>query len=467
MSLSPELLALLACPKTGAALHCHDAVLSTDSAVPGATGAPGGNADTAERYPIINGVPWLLPNPRNSLVDWGAKLNHFNQVLLAEITALEKQAQHADTATAERLHRLIHGKQQFIKRVSELLFPVITAQAATKQVYDALRDRAPSTQSLLSYEANLYRDWVWGEEENALTAKLVVDLISPPTSTPTRKPKKLCVLGAGAGRLALDIHQQCQAEITVATDINPLLVMAAEYLLTGANLPMVEFPLHPRKTEYVAVEHLIQGQPKPDNFHFIFSDAVKPCFKAAAFDTVLTPWFIDIQPLEFSRFLRQLNQYLPIEGRWINFGSLVFNQKRDALCYSIEEVQAITLAQGFRIDTIEQHEIPYLKSPYNAGYRMENVWAWSATKIADVKALKSPQLLPAWLLDTKQAIPTAQYFQQFSFQHRVYAQLAAEVDGKTSLDKIARKFAKQNKMHEAEAERLITEFFSDLYRQNN
>ncbi len=447
MTLNQDLLALLACPSTGQSLQQKDAVLTT--------------ADGQQIYPLINGVPWVLPNPRNSLTDWGAKLNHFNQVLLAETKSLESSIKHATGETEARLQKLLAGKKIFIRRVSELLMPVIQAPSTTKPVYEALRDRAPTTQNLLSYEANLYRDWVWGHEENALTCDLVKQQLGD------RNPEKLLVLGAGAGRLALDLHDVWKPSITVATDINPLLVMAAEYLLTNNDLPFVEFPLQPRTSEFVAVEHNIQGHPKPENFHFVFSDATKPGFQKGAFDTVITPWFVDIQPLEFGRFLRQLNQYLPEDGIWVNFGSLVFNQNRDVLCYGLDEVKAIIEQQGFELEDIQSHEIPYLKSPYNAGYRMENVWSWRARKVADVKPVQSPQVMPAWLLDTNQAIPSAQYFQQFSFTHRVYAQLAAEVDGKTSVEKIAKKLAKQNKMDNREALQLVTEFFKDIYQQNN
>ncbi len=446
MPLAADLLELLVCPAGGGALCLRDQVLV--------------GGDESRVYPIVNNVPWLLPNPGNSLSDWSAKLNHFNQVLLSEITTLEKESRHARDATRARLELLLRGKRAFIRRVSELLYPVVSAKAASKAAYDALRDRAPQLQNLLSYEANLYRDWVWGEEENALTAQIVDARLGD------RACEKIVVLGAGAGRLALDIHKMRQPKITVATDINPLLVMAAEYLLSGQSMAMYEFPLQPRKTEFVAVEHRIEGETKPDNFHFVFSDANKPCFKPGAFDVVLTPWLIDIQPLELGRFLKQLNQYLPEGGTWVNFGSLVFNQKREALCYSVEEVRGIAKAQGFSVEDLHEHEIPYLKSPYNAGYRVERVWSWSARKVSHVNAVKSPQVLPTWLLDGRQPLPMADYFRQFSHTHRIYAQLAAEVDGKTSLNKIARKFARQNHMDEQEAVQLVKNFFIDLHQQN-
>lgn len=445
MTLAPELIDILVCPNNGNALTMQDQCLRS-------------NDETV--YPIIAGVPWLLPSPQNSLSDWSAKLNHFNQVILSEIKSLENELPKVEGATQQRLQKLLAGKQAFLRRVSELLFPVVTAKAASKGTYDALRDKAPNTQNLLSYEANLYRDWVWGEEENGLSVDIVAEHLHGVDCN------RLAILGAGAGRLALDLHDRIQPQMSVATDINPLLVMAAQHLTRGNGLSIHEFPLHPRKADYVAVEHHIVGKKKPDNFHFVFSDAAKPCFKSASFDAVVTPWLIDIQPLALHRFLRQLNQYLPVGGFWVNFGSLVFNQQRDALCYSIEEVQDIASAQGFDIQGIQEQEIPYLKSPYNAGYRQERIWTWTARKVQNVEALKNTQNLPAWLMDDKLAIPKADYLAQFSMTHRIYAQLSAEVDGKTSLNKIVKKFVRQNRMEEGEANHLIKSFFLDLYHQN-
>lgn len=418
--------------------------------------------NTEVRYPIVGGIPWMLPNPQNSLLDWGSKLHHFAQVLAEEIKLLEADLPKTQGPTQLRLQKLLQGKQHFIRRVGELMMPVISTPLAPKRVYDALRDKAPSTQNLLSYEANLYRDWVWGEEENRLSADIVAELCAE-----GKGRWRSLVLGAGAARLAADVHSALDFPFTLATDINPLLLLAAKHILSGHDLDIYEFPLQPRTEHDVALLHSIKGQQINENFHLLFADATKPAFQAHTFDCVITPWLIDIQPLELSRFMRQLNQYIPKGGSWINFGSLVFNQQRDALCYAIDEVKHIAAQQGFDIQEIKQHQLPYLKSPHNAGYRIETVWAWRAIKTDDVAAETSPQVLPGWLLDPSKAIPKAPYLEQFAFTYRIYAQLAAEVDGRTSIEKIGRKLAKQNKMSPEEGVQMVTNFFVDLYTQNS
>jgi len=85
-SLSPDFLALLACPETNQSLMYKDESLVTDPS----------NFEQIQlekkhrKYPLIGGIPWLIPYPRNSLLDWGAKLNQFQQVFLREISGLNR-----------------------------------------------------------------------------------------------------------------------------------------------------------------------------------------------------------------------------------------------------------------------------------------------------------------------------------------------------------------------------------------
>ncbi len=448
MKLNDDFLALLRCPVTGSALTlCGEELRS---------------ADGEQAYPLIKGTPWLLPHARNSLLDWGAKLNHFRQVLAAEANSLERELKSAPAASQPRLARMRDAKQAFLAVVTDLVAPIASARVAEKSLYDVLRDRAPSTQNLLSYEANLYRDWIWGEEENRRSCKLVLDQLSD------AKVSRLLVLGAGSARLAHDLNAELQPELTVATDINPLLLLAAERIFSGEGFSLYEFPAQPRDSASVAVEQSFNGMHEwPAKLQLAFADVARNAFEPGAFDAVVTPWLIDIQPYELSRFLTDLNQYLPVGGHWVNFGSLVFNQRRDAYCYTLEEVESIANDCGFAMSKPVEVEIPYLKSPHNAGYRMERVWTWRAQKTTDAAAREDPQVLPGWVLDTGKPIPRVRYFDDFARQHRIHSELAAEVDGKTSIAVIAGRLAKQNNMDRAEALELVRNFFLEIYRANN
>lgn len=447
MEFTEQLRELLRCPVTGASLERQGDRLRTE--------------DGEHEYPLVNGVPWVLPHARNSLLDWGAKLNHFRQVLQSEIAGLERELKSAPPYTHERLSRMHAAKQAFLQSVTDLVLPVVSTRVAEKSLYDALRDRAPSAQNLLSYEANLYRDWVWGEEENRHSAELVLERFGD------FRPGKLLVPGAGSGRLAYDLHEALSPETTVATDINPLLLLAADRIFSGQDFSLYEFPLQPRAIDDIAVEQSFKGLDAwPDNLHLAFADVANSPFQARVFDAVVTPWLIDVQPYELGRFLRQLNQYLPVGGIWVNFGSLVFNQRRDAYCYTVDEVREVAADNGFAMEQATEAELPYLKSPHNVGYRMERIWSWRAEKTSDVDAEEDVQSLPEWLLDIRQPIPRTRYLHAFAQQQRVHAELAGEVNGKTSIKVIAGRLAKQNNMDAAEAAQLVRNFFLEIYRQN-
>ncbi len=437
MNTSKVFLDLLCCPETGQPLKLTNEQLIA------------GDVD----YPLVGGIPWLLAHPRNSLLDWGAKLNHFQQVLLQEIASLERERERAEGAVHDRIECLLLAKKDFLLELTKLLEPITNTQVASVEQYNALLDRAPSTQNLLSYEANIYRDWQWGEEENKLSLEMVLD-IAPENFG------KLCVLGAGACRLALDLHEAVNPELTVATDINPLFLLAVDKLISGEDFLLTEFPLHPKLKEYVAIKHRMNALTKsPDDFYLCFADSAKPPFLKHVFDTVLTPWLIDIQPHQFKRFLKQLNQYIPVGGRWLNFGSLVFYQDRESLCYSSEEVVELAAEAGFEIEELSQKEIPYLKSLYNAGYRVETVWAWEAIKRSDVEAEQNVQLTPDWLLDVNKAIPTSEELWSQHQQSLFLAEVLTEIDGQTSIRELAAHLAKNNDGDEHEFQALLIRYF--------
>lgn len=446
MDLAQQFVSLLACPKTGSEISVKDnQLVSTQDQV---------------HYPIINGIPWLFRNPLHSMVDWSVKLNHFNQVLSDEVRVLQNDLKKSQGPTKQRLQMLSEGKQKFQTTVNQLVSPILKAKVSSKPIYDALSDRAPNTQNLLSYEANLYRDWVWGDEENQLTCDLIFDKLAQ------SEINNMLVLGAGSCRLAYDLHQKIQPSITIANDINPLLLFAAKQILSGNDLSIAEFPLHPRGLKNIVLDHQIKGcEKQPENFYLLFSDAATPALAKHQFDLLITPWLIDIQPFELSKFLKSINYYLPIGGQWLNFGSLVFNQNREALCYSIDEIHSIAKKAGFDIEAISEHEIPYLKSPHNAGYRMENVCCWRAIKTEHAEPIKDLQNLPQWILDINQPIPNTKEIQSFAFSHQLYAELAAKIDGKKSINQIAKRISREKAMDENEAIAMVKNFYLKIIQQ--
>src|SRR5262249_18728539 len=153
--------------------------------------------------------------------------------------------------------------------------------------------------------------------ENAVSADIVDGLIADAA------PQRVLVLGSGAGRLADDLHRRRSPALTVALEVNPLLVLLPAAMARGARLELYEFPLAPRG---VAQHAVLRRRAAPEaaapGFEHVLADAHRPPFRRGAFDLVLTPWLVDILPEPFEQLGARVNSLLADGGRWINFGSL-------------------------------------------------------------------------------------------------------------------------------------------------
>ena len=127
-------------------------------------------------------------------------------------------------ATRRRLAHAAAAHEDQIRRLRELLAPLGVGDSAIAQAtHQGLGTRLPLEQGLTNYYVNLHRDWAWGEEENAAGLAEIVQALGGGA----RGLGRTLVHGAGAGRLAYDLHAAGDAPLTVATDFNPLLLLVA------------------------------------------------------------------------------------------------------------------------------------------------------------------------------------------------------------------------------------------------
>src|SRR5688572_29491714 len=195
-------------------------------------------------YPIFGGVPWLFADPQAMLAEWRGRLGFLLLELEREAQALRASiaAVPAGSLAAKRLTTLAAANEDHARRLKLILTPL--GMADSKVGYEthlALRTRLPLDQGLTNYYVNLHRDWSWGDAENAAALAAVSEVAGHgyewgPTA----------VLGAGAGRLAYDIHMQCGPPLTIAADFNPLLLFVARDVTQGGVVELYEFPIAPR-----------------------------------------------------------------------------------------------------------------------------------------------------------------------------------------------------------------------------
>jgi uncharacterized protein YbaR (Trm112 family) len=244
-------------------------------------------------FPAVGGIPWMMPDPRAALIEWRGRLHHLLTHYAAEAArqraALDQVPQ--GSLTRRRLEHVAAALDDQAVRVRELMAPLgLAGRSAAHAVHVALGTELPLTQGLSSYYTNLHRDWCWGDSENAAGLAAVMG-----TLPAGLRPERVLVLGAGAARLAYDLHCALQPGLTVALDFNPLFLLAAHRILAGESLELYEFPIAPRTiADHAVLRTLAAPAGAPPGLELLLADASSPPFQAHRFDLVLTPWFIDV-----------------------------------------------------------------------------------------------------------------------------------------------------------------------------
>lgn len=420
-------------------------------------------AACATAYPRVDGLPWLFEEPAQALGEWRARIHGF-------LAGLDLQARRYRMAlgddvsrggTRTRLKLLAAACTDHARRLRALLAPVLEgASAAAPEVYSALGMNLPTGQGLAGYYANLHRDWCWGDAENAAACRIVDAALGP------EPPGRTLLLGVGAGRLAYDLLRSRRPQPLVAADVNPLFLCAVQRLFAGEPLELYEFPLAPRGIDSHAILRTLQApQPAPEGCHLVFADVSRAPFAAGAFDTVITPWLIDVIDDDFAQFAMRVNGWLRPGGRWINTGSLAFASEDPARRYALEEVVEIAAAAGF--SGIEPHEetVPYLCSPASRHGRTEAVVTFAAMKRESVPDPGAPRRVPKWLQRMEMPVPLLPDLQGRQLELRVLAYVASLVDGRRSIRDVARVLVEHRLMTAEEAEPAVREFLSRMYEE--
>ena len=412
-------------------------------------------------FPQLAGMPWLFAEPAASLAEWRGRLHFLLQ-------RLERERQHLASALgAKDLHNTTRGRLELLERATAdhmsrlraLLAPLdVEQRTASYETYLALRTRLPPDQGLTTYSANVHRDWCWGDAENDASFDILAAALG---DTP---PGRLLVLGAGAGRLAYDLHQRTAAPTTVALDFNPLLLLVANRVAHGERLELYEFPLAPRTvSEQAVLRTLAAPAPARSGLRFVLGDAHRPPFRPGSFATVVTPWLVDILPEPFDTLCARVNTLLDNGGRWLNFGSLSFHDPDPRARYGIDECVAALEDNGFGTVIVTEHEIPYLCSPASRHARHERVVSWSAVKQRDVKKAPRHQALPDWLVRGSDPVPLRDAFRAQATATRIHAFLMSMIDGRRSIKDMAKLVVEQRLMSAAEAEPAIRSFLIKMY----
>ena len=413
-------------------------------------------------FPSIDGIPWMFAEPQATLGEWRGRLQFALQRLSQESAQLEAELGNKDLRplTRRRVERYKKATDSHRRSLQKLLQPVdVQSLHGNYESYLALRTRLPADQALNTYYANVHRDWSWGDEENKASMKQLRSVLHE-----SAELGNVLVLGAGACRLAYDLHMQMDCKTTVAMDFNPLLLLIAKSVMNGDTLKMHEFPIAPRSLEDDAVLRTLSApEVISDGFHLVLGDALRPPFAAASFDTVVTPWLIDIITEDLPVMAARVNGLLKPEGRWVNFGSLAFATPERSRRYSPEETKAIVAENGFSDPYVCEATIPYMCSPASRHGRQEKVFSFSTYKERDTEKAPRHRALPDWIVTGKEPVPLTQSFRSQAMTTQIYSFMMSLIDGKRTIKDMAVILEKQKLMTREEAEPAIRSFLTKMY----
>ena len=414
----------------------------------------------------LNGIPWLFAEPEATLGEWQNRLHFDLQRLAREAQQLEAELNSGSSQalTRQRLELQLRATIAHRKSLQRLLAPIdVQSMQASYESHLALRTRLPHAQGLLSYYANVHRDWAWGDAENMASVNEIGKALNAHHDRGEEIGDTL-VLGAGACRLAYDLHMTFGTRRTFAMDFNPLLLLIAKAVTQGEPLELHEFPIAPKTMENFAVlRKLAAPAPVRNGFFLILGDVLRAPFAARSFDTVVTPWLVDVVSEDFPELALRINRLLKVGGRWVNFGSLAFEHAVHARRYGPEEVIDIVEQSGFEKPCVREETVPYMCSPASRHGRQETVFTFAAVKASDASPPPRHRALPDWIVTGDEPVPLTPSFRTQVVTTQIYSYIMSLIDGQRSIADMAKILEQQKLMTGKEAVPAIRSFLIRMY----
>ncbi len=410
----------------------------------------------------------MWPQPSAGLLDWRNRFNFALADLDSQITAIPQHSSPLPS-TRQRLTCLSQGLQTHQNELQDILAPLRVGETLARETHLALATRLPSHHGILSYTTHIFRDWSWGEEENQLVAGHLVDVLKPNLGERVR----MLVLGAGAGRLAYDLHHKLPGNIdTVALDSNPFLCLVGQTLISGGSLSLTEFPHAPIDAEDVAISRILTAPPGDNTapITYICADATRPPFAPGSFDVVVTPWLIDVIDMGLSPFVLKVGELLAEGGLWLNHGSVAFRGTNPLNRITANEIAELSEQAGFEICHQDNTQFPYLQSPASRNHRRENVYTQLAKKSAESHirnkgTRRTHQHLPDWIVHANVPVPVSPEFQTQITTVRIHAFIMGLIDGKRDINAMAKVLEEQRLMPANQATQAIRGFLQKMYEE--
>jgi hypothetical protein len=394
----------------------------------------------SRRYPRVGGIPVLAADADAAIQRWRIRTREFVAGVEAGIKAAQIELSRPDLlqATRDRIERSCEALANNRARLLAILSDAGIEPAADDEgeLHSEAHGSALGRGGITAFYEQIHRDWGWPADhvENTEALARVVEAMT------VREPRAVVVLGAGAGRLAYDLHRAAAAQCTVALDINPLLSIIASRVARGETVALYEFPLIPRDLASTQVErNLAAPHGGVEGFLPVIADAFAAPLPDGCADVVLTPWFIDQVPADARDAIGVVHRLLADGGEWINFGPLIYPKERSfGVRYTATELLELVSLGGFEMEHMRSDMAEFLRSPAAGFARIEQVHTFRARKREGSGDEAS------WLLAPHLPVPRFDGLDDYVPTHPLLGHVAQMIDGRASLQTIERRVIREH-----------------------
>jgi hypothetical protein len=384
-------------------------------------------------YPVFGRIPCLVDDPVLWRTTWLRRLDDYTSNVESRVQELQREAESSELLprTRQRLARIANGFAEQVEAVASLFEPLDAGADPLISSIVPNRPEASLQPVILECYEHVFRDWAWGERECALTLDFIKPLLPAGLG-------RVAVYGAGAGRLAVDVHQACGPAHTLALDLNPLPLLIADKLVAGDTLDLPEFPLDPNSdADVVVMRHLARPFAVRDGFTFVLADALRPPIPAGSLDAVVTSWFIDVARVDLRHTAAAINRVLRPGGLWVNLGPLRFHAVLSR-AYTIEEAHEIVAASAFELLAHDRQDLPYFDSPISGSRRTDTVFRFAARKTGEAPAVEISDPTPPWVANPLEPIPITPSLVALGRTTMFTTGVLSMIDGQRSIVDVAR-----------------------------
>lgn len=409
------------------------------------------------RFFSLDSVPCLFPSSLVQKELWQHLLAGAMEESSETIEQLEQQLQLPSLSPSTRRRMSLY--KEFAERRASEVFELLKGAGISPVQQEKFEGF--SVKPLFNYHDLILRDWGWQaidgsdgyrvySDENKSAFEAVKTALQKLNEQPqAAKPKRILVIGSGAGRLSWDVHCLIKPEATVALDFNPVLSLAAHSLIRKrAALSSVEIRRFPRsglpELHHWQLKCPQQEQTLHDSWYPVVADAWAMPFADHSFDLVITPWFLDVNGRDVKDLIPLVESLLVRGGHWLNYGPFLYQEEApEHEKYTSAEIREFLALSHFELLHEAFNTQPYIHSPLSERGRLEESWCFLAQAPRDASHLADagdfnersikPEQAPPWLIMRHLPVPR---FHQLRFPPDLSG-ITQLIDGKRSVNDIA------------------------------